>query len=126
MKKTSPTLIMIVFLCFRYSLTDGQSLAESAAITILKSYPMGITYAKTTNLIFPYAIKSVDRGSPDVLAQMAKGVDNILLVKAGSKNFPETNLTVITTDGKLYSFLVGYTSQPPFLILCQRHPNGGY
>lgn len=73
---------------------------------------MKISLNKTTNLIFPYAIKSVDRGSGDVLAQKAKGVENILLVKAGRENFTETNLSVITSDGKLYSFVLGYINNP--------------
>src|SRR5215210_567712 len=80
--------------------------------TIIEPYPLKITFNKTTNLIFPYAIKSVDRGSEDVLAQKAKGVENILLVKAGRENFSETNLTVITADGKLYSFILGYINNP--------------
>lgn len=70
---------------------------------------------QTTNLIFPYSIKSVDRGSRDVLAQKAKGVENILLVKAGRENFPETNLSIITADGKLYSFLLHYSNNPSLL-----------
>jgi conjugative transposon TraN protein len=54
----------------------------------------------------------VDRGSADVLAQKAKGVENILLVKAGRQNFSETNLSVITADGKLYSFILDYINNP--------------
>lgn len=46
-------------------------------------------------------LKSVDRGSKDVLAQKAKGVESILQVKAAKTNFDETNLTVINADGKL-------------------------
>lgn len=70
--------------------------------------PLAIAMGKTTNLIYPYAIKSVDRGTRDVLVQKAKGLDNILQVKAGRECFEATNLTVITTDGKLYSYSVGY------------------
>lgn len=70
--------------------------------------PLTIAVGKTTNLIYPFAIKSVDRGSRDVLVQKAKGLDNILQVKAGRECFEATSLTVITTDGKLYSYSVGY------------------
>lgn len=73
---------------------------------------LAITYHKTTNLVFPYAVKSVDRGSRDVLVQKAKGVENILQVKAGLEDFEETNLTVITADGQLYSFLLDYSREP--------------
>jgi len=74
-----------------------------------------IGYSKTTSIIFPYPIKSVDRGSYNVLIQKAKGVENVLLLKAGQKNFIETNLTVVTTDGKLYVFVLNYNEECPDL-----------
>lgn len=67
---------------------------------------------KTTSIVFPYAIRSVDRGSRDILVQKAKGVENILQVKAAKENFNETNLSVITADGKLYTLTVNYTPSP--------------
>lgn len=75
-------------------------------------YPLEITYFKTTNIIFPSAIMGVDRGSKDVLAQKAKGAANILQLKAARDSFPETNLTVITADGKLNSFVINYNPKP--------------
>jgi conjugative transposon TraN protein len=74
-----------------------------------------VTYNKTSNLVFPDAITSVDRGSTDILVQKAEGVENILRVKASTKGFEETNLSVITKDGKLYSFLVCFTIKPAYL-----------
>lgn len=44
--------------------------------------------------------------------QQPKGTENIVQVKADKPNFPQTNLSVITIDGKLYSFTVDYTAQP--------------
>ncbi|MFX1705746.1 conjugative transposon protein TraN [Chitinophaga sp. CC14] len=76
-----------------------------------------VAYSKTSNIIFPFAISSVDRGSRDLMVQKAKGVKNILQVKAGKENFPETNLSIVTEDGKFYSFLVGYDSTPSVLNL---------
>lgn len=52
-----------------------------------------------------------------LLAQKAKGVENILQIKAGKEGFKETNLTVITAEGKLYSFLLNYAPQPSVLNL---------
>jgi conjugative transposon TraN protein len=75
-------------------------------------YSIDIGYNKTSNLIFPYAIKSVDKGSTAILAQKASGVENILQIKAGEQNFKETNLTVITTNGQFYSFIVNYSEEP--------------
>ncbi|MFH6997352.1 conjugative transposon protein TraN [Flavobacterium sp. FlaQc-57] len=76
-----------------------------------------IAYSKTTNLVFPFAIKSVDKGSPDILVQKAKGLENILQVKAAQKGFFQTNLTVVTADGKLYSFVLDYNEDFPQLNL---------
>lgn len=71
-----------------------------------------ITTDKTTSLIFPFPIRHVDKGTKDVLVQSVKEADNILLVKAASVKFPETNLSVVTGDGSVYSFKVNYTDQP--------------
>lgn len=71
-----------------------------------------ISTDKTTSLIFPFAIKHVDRGSQYVLAQQVKDVPTILLVKAAGNDFKETNLSVITEDGSLYSFVVCYDLHP--------------
>lgn len=71
-----------------------------------------ITYNKTTSVVFPAVIKSVDRGSRDILAQKAKGVENILQLKAARHSFPQTNLTVITSDGIIYEFTVSYIKEP--------------
>lgn len=78
---------------------------------------LGISFQKTTNLIFPYAIKSVDRGSADVLVQKAKGVENVLQLKSAKDTFQETNLSVIAGDGLLYSFVLHYSNQPTILNL---------
>lgn len=71
-----------------------------------------ITFNKTSSLVFQSTITSVDRGSRDILAQKAKGVENVLQLKAARQNFPETNLTVITADGQLHLFTVNYSSDP--------------
>lgn len=74
-----------------------------------------ITTNKTTSLIFPYAVRHVDRGTADVLVQPVKGAENILLLKAACAGFAETNLSVVTEDGSLYSFLVTYQPAPSLL-----------
>lgn len=78
-------------------------------------YKLDVTFNKTTNLVFPSSIASVDRGSQDIIVEKAVGVENILRVKADVKTFEETNLSVITNDGKLYSFLVNYSNNPLYL-----------
>lgn len=84
---------------------------------VVRPRPLEISTSKTSHLVFPYAIRSADRGSGNILAEIAQGSANILRVKAARKAFPETDLTVITTDGTLYSFLVHYAPDPDTLTL---------
>lgn len=74
-----------------------------------------IGFSKTTSIVFPYAIKSIDKGTPDVLIEKAKGVENILLLKAAKQNFTQTNLTVVTSDSRLYVFVLNYDDACPDL-----------
>ncbi|MDR7371042.1 conjugative transposon protein TraN [Flavobacterium aquidurense] len=85
--------------------------------TAIEPNNLQLSYSKTTSIVFPYSVKSVDRGSQDVLVQKAKGVENILLLKAGIVNFKQTNLTVVTSDGKLYAFILNFDEQCPTLNL---------
>lgn len=112
MKRIFVLMVTGIFFLFIGNKSFSQNSFANFQTTIIEPYPLKITTNKTTNLIFPYAIKSVDRGSVDVLAQKAKGVENILLIKAGRQNFSETNLSVITADGKLYSFILDYINSP--------------
>ncbi|GIQ57882.1 conjugative transposon protein TraN [Flavobacterium collinsii] len=92
----------------------------------IESDSLLIAYSKTTNIVFPFAIKSVDKGSPDILVQKTKGLENILQIKAAQKGFFQTNLTVVTADGKLYSFVLDYDEEFPQLNLTlnKTKPNG--
>jgi conjugative transposon TraN protein len=83
---------------------------------IAQTSSLGIAVDKTTSLIFPFPVLHVDRGTKDVLVQQVKEADNILLVKAASQNFPETNLSVVTADGNVYSFKVNYDGNPSVSI----------
>lgn len=82
----------------------------------LAQQPLSITTDKTTSLVFPFPIKHVDRGTKDVLVQPVKENEKILLVKAASKQFSETNLSVVTSDGHVYEFTVTYQLQPSSLV----------
>jgi conjugative transposon TraN protein len=116
MKKISAVMVMGFFLLTTIISVQAQELINTnIRVKAIAPYPLTITYSKTTNIVFPYAIISVDRGSKDVLAQKAEGVQNVLQVKAAKQNFAQTNLTVITADGKLNSFLIDYAEQPSVL-----------
>lgn len=99
----------------------GVSLAlytlEAVGQSLNDPLELEITYNKTTSVVFPALIKSVDRGSRDILAQKAKGVENILQLKAARHGFPQTNLTVITSDGSIHQFNVGYVKEPSSLVV---------
>jgi len=105
--------IIIVLLALTSYVTNAQTAFNKAAY--IEPYKLEVTNNKTTNLVFPAAIVSIDRGSQDIMVQKASGVENILRVKADIKDFEETSLSIITVDGKLYSFLVSYTANPDYL-----------
>ena len=79
------------------------------------SYHLGVGFQKTTHLIFPYAVTYVDLGNAGIIADKAQGAENIVKLKANQQSFPQTNMTVVTADGRLYSFLVDYEANPRVL-----------
>jgi conjugative transposon TraN protein len=86
--------------------------AVGILVSAIAQTKLCIATDKTTSLIFPFAIKHVDRGTASVLAQQVKEAPEILLVKAAVKDFTETNLSVVTEDGSVYAFAISYDSQP--------------
>jgi conjugative transposon TraN protein len=114
MKKVR-TVVMMYVILFTIG-AFAQHTSKNYFVNI-ESDSVSIGYSKTTNIVFPYAIKSVDLGSQDILVQKAKGLENILQIKAAKREFIQTNLTVVTADGKLYSFVLSYNEQSPQLNL---------
>jgi conjugative transposon TraN protein len=117
MKKTKTIVFAIILLVLTGARAYSQVDPKAVFATSVEPFRLAITYHKTTHLIFPYAIKSVDRGSDEILVQKARGVENILQVKAAWPNFRETNLTLITADGRLFSFALTYSERPQSLTL---------
>ena len=92
------------------------SIRTPLALGKIEPYKMEVTYDKTSHLIFPTAIRYVDLGSEYLIAGKAEDAENVLRVKATVKDFePETNFSVITNDGRFYSFNVYYSSYPEVL-----------
>jgi len=83
---------------------------------IAQTSALCISTDKTTSLVFPFSIRHVDRGTKDILVQQVKEADNILLVKASAKNFSETNLSVVTVDGSVYTFVINYEEKPAIWV----------
>jgi hypothetical protein len=106
MKKWTMVSMVIFIYCGLWAQDDP---------AIIKPYPLTIGVQKTTNIIFPLPIKQVERGNAFILSQQATA--NILQVKAARDSFPETNLSVVTSDGRLYSFLLHYGINPDTINL---------
>jgi conjugative transposon TraN protein len=79
---------------------------------IAQTNSLCIATDKTVSLVFPFSVLHVDRGTKDILVQPVQGAESILLVKAGVKDFSETNLSVFTSDGAVYTFKVCYDAAP--------------
>jgi conjugative transposon TraN protein len=82
---------------------------------VIGSYRLGVGYEKTTHLVFPYAVTYVDLGNAGIIADKAQGAENIVKLKANQPHFAQTNMTVVTADGRLYSFLIDYEQDPRVL-----------
>lgn len=82
----------------------------------LEPFRIQVTYNKTSHLIFPSPIRYVDLGSDFLVANKAEPIGNVLRVKSAVRDFEEeTNFSVITEDGKFYSFDASYSSYPEIL-----------
>jgi len=105
-------------LLITFSLTSSaqENQTENLDFGKIEPYNMQVTYDKTSHLIFPFAIRYVDLGSEYLIASKAEDAENVLRVKAAVKAFEEeTNFSVITDDGRFYSFNVQYSSVPQSL-----------
>lgn len=92
------------------------SIRTPLALGKIEPYKMEVTYDKTSHLIFPTGIRYVDLGSEYLIAGKAEDAENVLRVKASVRDFEtETNFSVITNDGRFYSFNVYYSSYPDVL-----------
>lgn len=101
---------------FAISSFAQDSAKSSLTLGKIEPFYMEVTYDKTSHLIFPTAIRYVDLGSEYLIAGKAEDAENVLRVKASVKEFePETNFSVITDDGRFYSFNVHYSSFPEVL-----------
>jgi len=91
--------------------------------TYIEPYTIEVSLNKTTNLLFHYRVRNVDRGSDDIIDTLCN--DTALLVKANRANFNPTNLSVYTADGRLYAFTVHYNADPEHLAIALQHESAG-
>ncbi len=115
MQKLLFSLLVAMTFTVRAFAQSAPSSKEFEPQALITPYLLKVGFYKTTVLVFPAAINAngIDRGSADIIAKPVPGVENILKVKATRDSFPQTNLTVVTTDGKLYAFTVDFSSTPP-------------
>ncbi|SHJ92707.1 conjugative transposon protein TraN [Epilithonimonas mollis] len=107
---------IVLILGFAVQSFAQDSIRTPLALGKIEPYKMEVTYDKTSHLIFPTAIRYVDLGSEYLIAGKAEDAENVLRVKATVRDFePETNFSVITNDGRFYSFNVYYSSYPEAL-----------
>lgn len=86
-------------------------ISQSVAYSTIK-----ISCDKTTSLIFPAGIRKFDKGTSSILSEFSEQTGNLLLLKAAKPNFPESNLSVITADGRFFTFTVAYQKDPDQLL----------
>ncbi|SHL44117.1 conjugative transposon protein TraN [Flavobacterium chilense] len=111
--KNLGTLALTIGLTVNSFAQDSAKSKTPLALGKIEPYKMEVTYDKTSHLIFPTAIRYVDLGSEYLIAGKADDAENVLRVKASVREFePETNFSVITNDGRFYSFNVHYSSFP--------------
>ena len=99
-----------------FSQTSGSYKLPISKLSIKGSYPVAVSDVKTVHVIFPAKIREVDTGTPNIMVQITESFDNVLRIK--SINMPEkqeTNITVLTEDGSLYSFIASYEKNPEIL-----------
>lgn len=107
---------LILFTFFNLQISAQDSIRPKLTLGKIEPYEMAVTYDKTSHLIFPSAIRYVDLGSEYLIASKAEDAENVLRVKAAVRSFEaETNFSVITEDGRFYSFSAYYSSYPAVL-----------
>lgn len=81
-------------------------------------YRVEVAFDKTVHILFPAAVKYVDLGSANIIAGKADGAENVVRIKAAVRDFTgETNFTVITASGVLYTFGAVYADSPTRLSI---------
>lgn len=109
--------ILFVLILVLSSISFVRSQSGTADDSAIRSYTLQLTYNKTSTIVFPASIVSVDRGSRDVIVQRLHDVKNVLQLKANRVGFVETNLSVISSDGILRHFTVSYAKNPTILTI---------
>ncbi|MGX5853745.1 conjugative transposon protein TraN [Dyadobacter jiangsuensis] len=111
-------------LLLAWILLPSLSTAQNGELFANETLPIEISAERTVSIAFPSTIKSVDRGSSDLLVEKARGTENVLLVKWARKGAQPTSLIVVTGDGAVHSFETIYQDSPGSISLRMVRPSG--
>lgn len=109
------TIIKYMLLCLlAVNTVKAQENKESINLSNAEvtPYKIELTQNKTTHILFPSSIEYVDLGSSEIIANKVEATSNVLRLKTVKEDIKPTNFTVITNDGKYYSFNAIYKEQP--------------
>lgn len=98
--------LILLLLCKPAAYSQHQTLYA------IEPLPLQVSDESTVSLSFAAAIKTVDRGTAELLAQKANGVENVLLLRAARSGINPTSLIVITADSEIHTFQVEYQQRP--------------
>ncbi|TQM21023.1 conjugative transposon protein TraN [Chryseobacterium aquifrigidense] len=118
MKLQSKIFFILLFILLTISRIKSQEIQGSIPLqeARLEPFKMEVTYNKTSHILFPSPIRYVDLGSENLIANKAGDIANVLRVKSSVRDFEEeTNFSVVTEDGRFYSFDVFYSTYPDTL-----------
>lgn len=109
------TIIKYMLLCLlSVSTVNAQNNTKSINLSNAEvtPYKVELTQNKTTHILFPSSIEYVDLGSSEIIASKVEATSNVLRLKTIKEDITATNFTVITSDGKYYSFNATYKKEP--------------
>ncbi|MGL4581537.1 MAG: DUF4138 domain-containing protein, partial [Flavobacterium sp.] len=109
------TIIQYMLLCLlTVNTVKAQESSQSINLSTAEvtPYKVELTQNKTTHILFPSSIEYVDLGSSEIIASKVESTSNVLRLKTVKEDITPTNFTVITDDGKYYSFNTIYKKEP--------------
>lgn len=106
LKKTKMNkVVSILLLVFSPMVIFGQEIQE------LGSSEFSVSDKSTYHLIFPTEIKYFSIGNDNVVGEKIASFPRAIRLKAAGKSFnATTNMSVVTSDGKYYSYNISYNS----------------
>ncbi|MDM1680771.1 conjugative transposon protein TraN [Myroides odoratimimus] len=110
--KTSIKYMLLYFLTVNTITAQENNKSINLSTAEVAPYEVELTQNKTTHILFPSSIEYVDLGSSEIIASKVETTSNVLRLKTVKENVSPTNFTVITNDGKYYSFNATYKQQP--------------